>query len=180
MVDLARYGMAAKATALRRHGPSHRLATLLATVAYLEAKSIDACLELLDLLMVTDLLGKAERETARERARRRPGLARYPAALAAVVEVLSEVTEYGEEISLEQVWESIEAIVSRPELRAAVAAVTDMVPPPGADARPAGGRTATVPGFLKDTHHGDRVRRERRRGGGAGGDDGAAAAAGRP
>jgi hypothetical protein len=40
----------------------------------LEAKSIDDCLELLDLLMVTELLGKAERETVRERAR--PGARR--------------------------------------------------------------------------------------------------------
>lgn len=91
MVDLARYGMAAKASALRRHGPSRKLATLLATVVYLEAKSIDDCLELLDLLMVTELLGKAERETVRERARRHPRLVRHSATLAAAVEVLFEV-----------------------------------------------------------------------------------------
>ena len=36
VVDLARYGMAARAQALRRHGTERRLATLLATVAYLE------------------------------------------------------------------------------------------------------------------------------------------------
>jgi hypothetical protein len=47
MADLARYGMAAKVGALRK------LATLLATVVYLEAKSIDGCLDLLELLIVT-------------------------------------------------------------------------------------------------------------------------------
>ncbi len=67
LVDLARYGMAAKARQLRRHPPSRRLATLLATAVYLEARSIDDCLELLDLLMVTELLGK---QSARPRMRR--------------------------------------------------------------------------------------------------------------
>lgn len=154
IVDLARYGMEAKASALRRHGPSRKLATLLATVVYLEAKSIDDCLELLDLLMVTDLLGKAERETDKERSRQHPRLARHSATLAAAVEVLFEITDSGEEIGLEQLWASIEAIVSRPELRAAVAAVSDMVPPPDDDddgdtrARLAE-RIATVSGFLK-------------------------------
>ncbi|WP_226874532.1 DUF4158 domain-containing protein [Microbispora sitophila] len=58
MVDLARYGMTATATTLRRHGPSRQLATLLATVIYLEGKSVDDCLDLLDLLMTTELIGK--------------------------------------------------------------------------------------------------------------------------
>ena len=103
--------MAARAQALRRHGTERRLATLLATVAYLEARSIDDCLELLDLLMTTELLGKAEAAAGKERARRHPGLARHSARLAAAVEVLLEVTEAGEELTLGQVWDSIEAIV---------------------------------------------------------------------
>jgi hypothetical protein len=49
LVDLARYGMGATATTPRRHGPSRQLATLLATVVYLEGKSVDDCLDLLDL-----------------------------------------------------------------------------------------------------------------------------------
>jgi hypothetical protein len=71
LVDLARYGLAAKAPQLRRHPPSRRLATLLATVVYLEARSIDDCLELFDLLMVTELVGKAEREAKNEKVRQR-------------------------------------------------------------------------------------------------------------
>ena len=67
LVDLARYGMTATAPRLRRHPRSRRVATLVATVAYLRARSIDDCLELLDLSMVTGLLGKA---SARRRTRR--------------------------------------------------------------------------------------------------------------
>ncbi|GAA2165401.1 hypothetical protein [Actinomadura napierensis] len=154
VVDLARYGMAARAQALRRHGDARKLATLLATVTYLEAKSIDDCLELLDLLMVTELIGKAESATDKERARRHPRLAKHSARLAAAVEVLFEVTAFGEELSLEQVWESIEAIVPRQQLREAVEAVSDMVPPPDADADAEmrarlSERIATVAPFMK-------------------------------
>lgn len=134
MVDLARYGMTATATTLRRHGPSRQLATLLATVIYLEGKSVDDCLDLLDLLMTTELIGKAETATDKERARQHPKLARHSATLAVAVETLLEVTEYGEELRLEQVWEAIDAMVPRRELKEAVATVTGMVPPPDADA----------------------------------------------
>lgn len=41
VVELARWGMAGKAPALRRHRYSRKLATLLATVVYLEAKAVD-------------------------------------------------------------------------------------------------------------------------------------------
>ena len=64
VVDLARYGMTANARTLRRHPRSRRLATLLATVVALEAKATDDCLELLDLLMVTELLGLDQPRTA--------------------------------------------------------------------------------------------------------------------
>ncbi len=55
-------GLAANAPRLRRHPTARRIATLVATVAHLQATSIDDCLELSDLLMVTELLGKAKRE----------------------------------------------------------------------------------------------------------------------
>lgn len=113
MVDLARYGMQATATTLRRHGPSLQLATLLATVIYLESKAVDDCLEM-----------------------------------------LLEVTGYGEELRLDQVGEAIDAIVPRRELREAVAEVTEMVPPPDADSDGEmrallASRIAAVWGFLK-------------------------------
>ena len=154
IVDLARYGMTARAQALRRHGTERRLATLVATVAYLEARSVDDCLELLDLLMATELLGKAEAAADKERARRHPALARHSARLAAAVEVLLEVTDAGGELTLEQVWESIEAVVPRRQLRESVDAVSDMVPPLGLDADAEmrvrlTERIATVTPFLK-------------------------------
>ena len=82
LVELARYGLAAKAPRLRRHPPARRTATLVATVAHLQATSIDDCLELFDLIMTTELLGKAERETNKQRAREHPRLARASAKLA--------------------------------------------------------------------------------------------------
>jgi hypothetical protein len=54
LVDLARRGMAAHATDLRRTRPySKRLAALLATVVYLEAKAVDDALELFDVIMTS-------------------------------------------------------------------------------------------------------------------------------
>ncbi len=152
LVDLARYGMTANARTLRRHPRSRRLATLLATVA-LEAKATDDCLELLDLLMVTELLGKAERESVKEKARQHPRLARASAKLATAVEVLLDATADGGELGLSEVWELIDAVVSRGELRAAVAAITELVPPDtdddGVQRAQLATRIATVTGFLK-------------------------------
>ncbi|MEV3927635.1 hypothetical protein [Actinomadura coerulea] len=53
------------------------------------------------------------------------------------------------------VWEAIETVVSRAEVRAAVATVNEMVPPPDAEAEADDwraemvGRFATVSGFIK-------------------------------
>jgi TnpA family transposase len=154
LVDMARYGMSAKSQQISRHPQARRLATLLATVVYLEGKATDDALELLDLLMTTDLLGKAERESEKDKARRHPRLARASAKLAVAVEVLFEAAGWGEEVTLERVWEGIEAVISRAELREAVAAVTDMVPPPDADVdgemrAKLAARIVTVSGFLK-------------------------------
>ena len=153
LVDLARYGMTANARTLRRHPRSRRLATLLATVVALQAKATDDCLELLDLLMVTELLGKAERESVKEKARQHPRLARASAKLATAVEVLLDATADGGELGLWEVWELIDAVVSRGELRAAVAAISELVPPDsddeGVKRAQLATRIATVTGFLK-------------------------------
>jgi hypothetical protein len=79
VTDLARHGMAARPQALRRMGEPRRLATLVATVAYLEGRAVDDCLELLDLLMTTELLGKAERAVGEEHKRRHPSLVLHSA-----------------------------------------------------------------------------------------------------
>jgi TnpA family transposase len=126
LMELARYGLAVTAPRLRRHPPARRTATLVATVAHLQAASIDDCLELFDLLMVTELLGKAERETNTQRAREHPRLARASAKLAVAVEKLLEVSASEGSMPIEYVWREIEAVVDRAELRAAVDVVGEL------------------------------------------------------
>jgi hypothetical protein len=135
--ELAHYGMSAKATALRRHPGARRLATLVATVRHLEAKSIDDTLELLDLLMSTELLGKAHTAADKEKLRTHPKLTRATARLAVAVRALLDSQEWGreEEIRVAAVWEAIEAQISRAELRTAmpsggsITALASSVPP---------------------------------------------------
>src|SRR6266545_6819943 len=146
VVALARYGMAAKATALHRHPEPRRLATLVATVRSLEAKAVDDALELFDLLMTNDLLARAARESRNEKLRRYPRLSKDAGKLAAAVGVLLDALEHEEQLSLDLVWEEIESKVSRAELRAAVAHLLDIAPP--ADADPDGEwRTALIDRF---------------------------------
>lgn len=156
LLDLARAGMAAKATALRRHPPTKRWATIAATVAYLQDKAIDDALEMLDLLMVTELLGKAERASDKQTLRTHPRLARASAKLARAVSVLFEITDQGGgEISLDELWEAIEVLTPRPELHAAMQMVEDLVPDseaadPDTHTRALlATRIATVSGFVK-------------------------------
>lgn len=128
LMDLARYGMAAKAPRLRRHPPARRLATLLATVVRLQAASIDDCMELFDLLMVSELLGKAKRETEKQRAREHPKLARASVKLAAAVRALLDASSCERSMDLAELWQQIEQVVPRWQLRAAVETVQELVP----------------------------------------------------
>jgi TnpA family transposase len=154
--ELARYGMTADAWLIRRHPDDRRLATLLATARYLEAKSVDDALELLDLLMSAELLGRAQREADRDKARKHPRLARASARLAVAVEALFDSEGWGgpEEPRVSQVWEAIETVVSRADLRSALAVVSETSPPPGAEdpddwRAELLSRYQTVIGFLK-------------------------------
>jgi hypothetical protein len=133
LVELARYGLNGKAPAIKLHPVVRRLATMLATVRQLEVQAIDDALELLDVLMVTKLLARAERESNKEKLRTYPRFSKASAKLAAAVEVLLEAGEFGGDLTLAQIWESIEAVVSRAQLQAAVEAVIDVAPPPDAD-----------------------------------------------
>jgi TnpA family transposase len=155
--ELAKYGMRADASALRRHSDGRRLATLLATVRFLEGKSVDDTLEPLDLLMATELVNKAQNASDKEKVRKHPKLAKSAARLAVEVEALFASDAWGgpdEEVRVAEVWEAIEAAVSRPELRAALMLVNDSVLP--ADATDPEdwraelvGRYTTVSGLLK-------------------------------
>lgn len=125
--ELARYGMSADASLIRRHPDGRRMATLLATVGLLEAKSVDDTLELLDLLMGTELLNKAQTAANKDKVRKHPKLAKASARLAVAVEALFESDGWGgpDEVVVGAVWEAIEAVVSRAELRAAVVLVNE-------------------------------------------------------
>jgi hypothetical protein len=152
--ELARYGMSADASQIRRHPDGRRLATLLATVRHLEARSVDDTLELLDLLMTTELVGRAQTASDKEKVRQHPKLAKASARLAVAVQALFESDGWGGPEEEPRVWEAIEAVVSRAELRAALVLVTENVPPADAvdpdDWRSQlQGRYATVSGFLK-------------------------------
>ncbi|MGI8728840.1 MAG: hypothetical protein ACR2LK_02410 [Solirubrobacteraceae bacterium] len=133
VLALARYGMAAKATALRRHPEPRRLATLIATVRWLEAKAVDDALELFDVLMTNDLLARAARESRNEKLRRYPRLSKDAGKLAAAVEILLDALEHEQQLSLDLVWVQIENKVSRSELRAAVAHLMEVAAPADAD-----------------------------------------------
>ncbi|MGB7981593.1 MAG: Tn3 family transposase [Candidatus Nanopelagicales bacterium] len=132
--ELARDGMVRNATALRRRRPhDKRLATLLTAVVHLRARATDDALELFDVIMTNELLARAERASTAEKARRYPRLSRDAGRLAAAVAVLLEAGSWGDGVTLDLIWEAIEKVVPRADLRASVATVTGMVPPPDAD-----------------------------------------------
>jgi hypothetical protein len=132
--ELARYGMGTDVAQLKRHGDQRRMATLVATVTQLEATATDDALELLELVMATELIGRARQPAGKETIRRHPRLARASAMLAVVAQVLLETRDWGSEreVRVCQVWEAIEARIPRAEVRAAVDTVTGMLPPPEA------------------------------------------------
>lgn len=136
VVDLARRGMTSHATDLRRITPySKRLATLLATVVYLEAKATDDALELFDVIMTSELLARAEGESNADKLKRYPRVIKDARRLAAAVSVLLEADEWGQDITIDVLWDAIENVVSRSALRASVANIHQILPP---DADPQG------------------------------------------
>jgi len=154
VIGLATYGLSSKAPALRRLEPRrHRLAVMVATVKVLTGRATDDVLELFDLLMVTDLMSKAERESRDEKLRRYPRVSRYAGKLAAAVKVLLEMTEVEPDLSLDMMWDLIENTATKSELRAAVAVIDELVPVDDAELNEQrleelAGRLATVRVFL--------------------------------
>src|SRR5664279_4932436 len=82
LLGLATHDIAGKTTLLRRMSREHRLAVLVATVLALSARATDDALELFDLVMTTELLCKAERESKDEKLRRYPRVSRNAGKLA--------------------------------------------------------------------------------------------------
>jgi hypothetical protein len=95
VVDLARRGMTSNATDLRRTMPYlKRLATLLATVVYLETKITDDALELFDVIMTSELLARAERQSNAVKLSRYARLGKDASRLASAVSVLLAADEW--------------------------------------------------------------------------------------
>ncbi len=125
LAELSRYGVDGKATLLKRHNDARRLATLLATAVHLTTRAVDDALDLLEVLIATKLLAKAERETAKEKMKTLPRVERAGAKLATAFQVVFDTTaeqvdtDTGE-ISAPKVetlaamWEQIEAVVRVP------------------------------------------------------------------
>ncbi|WP_416969346.1 Tn3 family transposase [Streptomyces sp. 4F14] len=165
LAELSRYGVDGKASLLRRHGDSRRLATLLATAVYLTSRAVDDALDLLEVLIATKLLARAERETVKEKLKALPRVERASAKLAAAFQIVFDTTseqvdtDTGEisppEVeTLEAMWERIEQVVPRHELAAAIAALFELTPPLDSDADEAWRaqlvtRFGTVRPFLK-------------------------------
>ena len=121
---LARYGLVAKAQALRRMSAKRRDATLLAALWQLELDAADDALLLLDQV-VDQLLSQAAREHKNERYKALPELDRAARRLRAAVLVLLDPPPGG----LDALWAAIGARVSRDELHAASEAIGRLTPP---------------------------------------------------
>nr|WP_263303321.1 DUF4158 domain-containing protein [Streptomyces sp. 135] len=162
LAELSRYGVDGKASLLRRHSDTRRLATLLATTVYLTSRAVDDALE---VLIATKLLAKAERESAKEKLKTLPRVERASAKLATAFQVVFDTTseqvdtDTGEIAppkveSLEGMWAAIEQVVPRHELAAAIATLFELTPPLDSDADEAWramlvNRFGTVRPFLK-------------------------------
>jgi TnpA family transposase len=155
LIELARTGFEAKAPKLAKLTYHRKIATLLATVRWLEATAADDALELFDVFMTSSLVSRAERASEKAALKRAHGQARHAGVLSAAVEVLFEAESWGEAVPLGMVWDAIEAAVgSREKLRTAMEAVREFTPPVGAG--PDGEwraqvveRFATVRGFIR-------------------------------
>jgi TnpA family transposase len=155
VIELARYGLAAKAPKLARHPYRRRIATLLATVRWLQVTATDDALELFDVLMSNELIGRATKTVDQETLRRHVGEARDAQVLKRVVQVLLEAEDWGENVPLDLVWEEIvKAVGSKEKVRAVVERVEASAPPAGTDSQGAWRagvveRYATVRPFVK-------------------------------
>lgn len=121
---LARYGLVAKAQALRRMNAKRRDATMLATLWQLELDAADDALLLLDQVL-DQLLSQAAREHKDERFKQLPELDGAARKLRAAVLVLLDPPPG----DLDALWAAIDARVSRDELHAASEAIGRLTPP---------------------------------------------------
>lgn len=126
---LARYGIGAKAQTLRRLAEPRRTATLVATVAALEADAVDDALDLFDLLMSTKVLRPSQRAAASVRLMKMPELEKASRVLARVgARLLRVLGESNEQIDVAAAWAELEQVAARDRIAEAVAKVDELVP----------------------------------------------------
>ena len=125
---LARRGLSADASALRRMPLQRRRSTLLATVRALQVSSVDDVLDLFAVLMTSKLVGPAVRAAAKGRLRSLPALRRASVTLAAAAKVMLNFASSDEEIDPAEAWLMLQSVVPRDRLLAAVAVVEEFSP----------------------------------------------------
>lgn len=123
---LARYGLVAKAPTLRGLDEPRKGAM----VRQLETSSVDDALDVLDLLIATNLPAKAERAGKAEQLRTFPKPRKAVRTMASAMEVLIAAPEAtgGRLVSPVEVWKAIEQVVPREKPAAAVETVAEFVP----------------------------------------------------
>jgi hypothetical protein len=156
LIELARYGIAAKAPKLARHPPARRVATLLATVRWLEVTATDDALELFDVFMANELIGRAAGQVDKDRLRSHRAIVGDAMVLRTAVAVLFDALVWGgQHTPLSSVWAAVdEAVGSRVRLRDAMDRVGELAEPDDAGADGAWraavvDRYATVRGFVQ-------------------------------
>lgn len=127
---LARYGMRAKAPVLAGLAQGRREATLLATVRHLETASVDDALDVLEVLITSKLLNRAQREGNEDKLRALPDLKSAAKKMAAAMDVLIHTPQASgtRVVSLAEVWNAIEEVVPRETLMEAVKTIAEQVP----------------------------------------------------
>lgn len=147
LAALARVGLGAKAPNLERTPEPKRTAMLTAVVRHLEAVAIDDALDLFALLMQTKLISPARRATDKERLAKLPRLEQASRTLAAASKVLIEqldlVETHQTDLDVAALWNAVETVASRQEVRTALAQVEQLLPP-GDDMAEAAMRQALV------------------------------------
>lgn len=131
LVTLARYGLTAKAPALKLLAEPRRTATLLATAQALETAAVDDALDLFDVLMATRLISAARRSSAAERLAWMPRLEKASVTLArtarALLDALDQV-DAGGQLDVAAAWAVVEQVAPRDQVTAAAALVDELVP----------------------------------------------------
>ncbi len=129
---LGRYGMVSKAAALVSLVEPRRTGTLLALVKHLDAVAVDDVLDLFALLMSTRLINQARAASNTDRLASLPRLEKASRILALVnrqlIAALDAAASEDNVLNADALWRSLEEVVPKDQIVAAVETVTELVP----------------------------------------------------